>query len=843
MKRNFLSILLIFVFAFGFFAGCGKQENPNTDFKVTFYVNGEAYHSLRSTGNKKLILPTNPTRTGYSFEGWFFDENTWIDKLTEDTFVSKPITKDINVYAKFRQNRINYNINFYANGNLHATIKTAGNEMLTAPSNPTKKNYTFEGWYFDEDFTKPFTTDAYANKKLAADISVYAKFAHIDGTVYKITFMVEDEYYSALETAGNTALAQIPPDPKHENEDYIFVGWFFDKGTWKEEFDAFTYSTKYLTDNVTVYARYMVPEPEKFLINFMVGDTIYYTIETSGHETLSMPENPEKEGYNFVEWYEIIDVSKENDDTMEVVFDSTSLEMISLLEDKTVYARFEEKEIVPNEGHIISFMVDGQPYDTVKTAGNDTIKLPTNPEKEEYTFAGWFFDDETFLNELTADYYTNLELTEDVMVYAQFTPTVYESNLEFVLSEDETYYIVVGLGECTAKNILIPDTYNELPVKELVGVTYDEHYVKVYDGAFYMTDIERVKISANIEVIGRWCFGNSDKLTTVEFAEGSKLHTIHDLAFNRCFALRSINLPKGVTKLPEYAFAQCESLTSFTFEDFTEFTEFGPYALYGTGITTIDIPKNLVKIGEHCFAQCASLARISLPKSLKTIDTGAFNDCRKLKYVEIEDTDAWCGVDIADPWAVPFNWADGFYQNGERVTNLVISEGVKKIKKFVFADCTLLESITIPSTVELMESCAFADVLRLKVLNYNAKNCKLKFYSSSSHYYIFEHCGAYSLTAQAPGYKYPDGAKHITVNIGATVQTLPANLFGYASGGFQPLVKTINFLGTTPPEMEDKWIKAVSLLEDVNVPQGKEQTYLAKLGSYYEKFLLPEETE
>lgn len=259
--------------------------------------------------------------------------------------------------------------------------------------------------------------------------------------------------------------------------------------------------------------------------------------------------------------------------------------------------------------------------------------------------------------------------------------------------------------------------------------------------------------------------------------------------------------------------------------------------MYSTGITELDLPENLTKIGEHCFANCADLAKITFHKKIKTIDTGAFNDCRKLKYVELEDTDAWCGVDIADPWAVPFNWANGFYQNGERVKNLVISEGVKEIKKFAFADCTLIESITIPSTVELMESCAFADILRLKTLNYNAKNCKLNFYHSSSHYYIFEHCGSYSLTSMAPGYQYPEGAKHITVNIGASVESLPKNLFNYAGGGFQPLIKVINFLGETPPEFGENWIKAVSLLENVTVPAGTEQAYLTALGSYYEKFL------
>lgn len=840
MKRNILSIFLIFIFTLSCFAGCGKQDN-NGEYKITFYANEAVYHTLRTSGNKVLTLPANPTRTGYSFEGWFFDKDVWLNPFTKYSYEEKALTEDINIYAKFRQNRINYDINFYLESGLYATLKTAGNETLTLPSDPTKKNYTFRGWYFDDEtFAQPFTADSYATKKLDKDISIYAKFTHNDGTIYKISFMIDDQLYASLETAGNNALTNFPPNPA--SDEFIFQGWYFDKDTWQNKFDEYTYAQKYLTDDITVYAYFKAPEPEKFVLSFIVDGAVYHTLETAGHETLTLPEPPIKAGYTFVEWYEIVETTGEIEDQIEFVFDEHSLETVSLLGNKSIYARFTEEVIIPPEAHTITFMSEGEVHSTLMSVGNEVVTLPAEPVKEDYTFVGWFLDNETFEQEFTANYYETSALTSDITVYAYFTPDVYESNLEYVLSSDETYYIVVGIGECTSKNILIPDTYNDLPVKEIVGATYDEHYVKVYDGAFYMSDIRKVKISANIETIGRWAFGNSFELSKVEIAENSKLTTIHDLAFNRCKSLESFHLPKGVTTLPEYAFAQCEAMTSFTFEDSANFTEFGPYALYGTGITTIDIPKNLVKIGEHCFAQCAKLAEISLPRTLKTIDTGAFNDCRKLKYVEIEDTDAWCGVDIADPWAVPFNWANGFYQNGERVKKLIISEGVTKIKKFAFADCTLLEEITIPSTVELMESCAFADVLRLKVLNYNARDCKLKFYSSSSHYYIFEHCGSYSLTTMAPGYQYPEGAKHIVLNIGPTVQKLPTNLFGYAGGGFQPLVKTINFLSDIPPVFEDGWIRALSLIQNVNVPEGRESVYLTALGTYYEKFFT-EETE
>ena len=88
----------------------------------------------------------------------------------------------------------------------------------------------------------------------------------------------------------------------------------------------------------------------------------------------------------------------------------------------------------------------------------------------------------------------------------------------------------------------------------------------------------------------------------------------------------------------------------------------------------------------------------------------------------------------------------------------------------------------------------------------------------------------------APGYQYPEGAKHVTLNIGATVQSIPANLFNYEAGGFQPLIKTVNFLGSTPPTFGNKWLTATSLIENFSVPAGTEQAYLTNLGSSFAKF-------
>lgn len=73
---------------------------PTSDkFKVTFNTNdGSKIPTQEIEAGELLIQPTDPTRTGYAFKGWFTDE-----KLTTAFDFTKPITADITLYAKWEK--------------------------------------------------------------------------------------------------------------------------------------------------------------------------------------------------------------------------------------------------------------------------------------------------------------------------------------------------------------------------------------------------------------------------------------------------------------------------------------------------------------------------------------------------------------------------------------------------------------------------------------------------------------------------------------------------------------------------------------------------------------------
>ena len=78
---------------------------------------------------------------------------------------------------------ISFSLNFIVDGETYATVSTAGNETIALPQNPTKQNYTFDGWYWDNGtWNTPFTANSLLDAPLSSDMSVYAKFTYTPPT-------------------------------------------------------------------------------------------------------------------------------------------------------------------------------------------------------------------------------------------------------------------------------------------------------------------------------------------------------------------------------------------------------------------------------------------------------------------------------------------------------------------------------------------------------------------------------------------------------------------------------------------------------------------------------------
>ena len=68
----------------------------------------------------------------------------------------------------------------------------------------------------------------------------------------------------------------------------------------------------------------------------------------------------------------------------------------------------------------LNFVVDGQVYDTIDTAGREAISMPQNPTKANDEFDGWYWDEGTWERPFTANSLLDTPLSSDMSVYAKW---------------------------------------------------------------------------------------------------------------------------------------------------------------------------------------------------------------------------------------------------------------------------------------------------------------------------------------------------------------------------------------------------------------------------------------
>ena len=136
--------------------------------------------------------------------------------------------------------------------------------------------------------------------------------------------------------------------------------------------------------------------------------------------------------------------------------------------------------------------------------------------------------------------------------------------------------------------------------------------------------------------IKEYAFSDCESLTSIEIP--ASVTYIGRSAFSRCKSLTSIEIPASVTYIDNYAFRDCTSLTSVTFAEGSQLTDIGEESFYYcTSLTGIERPASVTYIGCSAFKFCQSLASVNFAEGSQLTDIGyeAFRGCTSLTSIEI----------------------------------------------------------------------------------------------------------------------------------------------------------------------------------------------------------------
>ena len=253
--------------------------------------------------------------------------------------------------------------------------------------------------------------------------------------------------------------------------------------------------------------------------------------------------------------------------------------------------------------------------------------------------------------------------------------------------------------------------------------------------------------------------------------------SIGEQAFGNCWGLTSVTIGNSVTSIGERAFRNCSGLTSVTIGN--SVTYIGGGAFDGcSGLTSVTIPNSVTYIGGGAFDGCSGLTSVTIPNSVTSIGNLAFRGCSGLTSVTIPNSVTSIGGDA-------FSGCSG-------LTSVTIPNSVTYIGWKAFSGCSGLTSVTIPNSVTSIEWSAFSGCSGLTTLNFNAINCQ-----------NFDY-------AYAPF----RGTSLTTVNIGDSVQRIPANFVRDCSG-----LTSVN-IGTGVTSIGESAFSGCSGLTSVTIPNS-----------------------
>ena len=178
----------------------------------------------------------------------------------------------------------------------------------------------------------------------------------------------------------------------------------------------------------------------------------------------------------------------------------------------------------------------------------------------------------------------------------------------------------------------------------LTDATIGNSVTSIGNSAFFFCEALRsVTIGNSVTTIGNRAFDSCSSLTSVTIPDS--VTSIGAAAFNSCFSLTSITIPDSVTSIGDRAFAYCEALTEiYVGENNACYSSDSQGVLFNKEKTELiqapggyqgscSIPNTVTSIDDYAFQDCDKLTSVTIPDSVTSIGDDAFGSCNSLSEI------------------------------------------------------------------------------------------------------------------------------------------------------------------------------------------------------------------
>lgn len=571
-------------------------------YKVTFYSDGSVYQEYSLREGETVTKPTDPTKEGYTFRGWYTDENFTIPYVLPNTMKNS----DVNVYAGWRRSTQN-TITFVTNcaATLNPLQKYEGETLNLDSLELSNPGYQLEGWYTDAEFTNKFT----ANTMPAENVTLYAKWIS-SSNVNVINVKYGDTTKTVFVDKSQTTVNSLEFDLAN----YVLEEWQDEQG------NALTFPLT-VVDGMTVVAKYYsdgLVVRRGILTGYTGLSTEVIIPTTFDGETITVIGNGESP-FEASSIYKQITKIVIPEGVTKV--DSNAFADLSGLEELILPASLTEL------GNDVFYGCTS--LKTLDLSGNTTYPYENGVlyNKEKTTILKFIGQAEELVIAATIK-----EIASNAFAYADIKTLTIPATVETI-------------GAYAFSNCKV-ETLNYAPNIDNVA----EYSFKD------CTSLKTVVLGANIKKIGTFAFSGCTSLTEIKLSTGTQTPVmVEGFAFEKCTSLTKFDfedytLADGTV----FSFAGIESYTLA--DGLTEV----PASMFinWTNLKSINIPASVTKINESAFYGCISLTNVNFAAnskleviagkafaytavetfdfekdcpSLKEVYTGAFEGCTKTK--------------------------------------------------------------------------------------------------------------------------------------------------------------------------------------------------------------------
>ena len=418
---------------------------------VVYILGGKEYRKEKVLDGEKI---EEPKIVQENFKGWYTDK-----KYTNKYNFNNDVTKDIILYGKVEESTKKYIVQYINERKIIKEEELEEGSIINAPE-VTKEGYTFKGWYEGEekyDVYEPITRNLILESKYEIN-------------KYKVRFINEDGSILQEETLdyGSTPTYKKETPTKKRTEEYTY------------EFDKWSPEITKVTGNQEYKATYKATK-NKYTVTYINEGKEYHKETALYGNTIKNVENPTKEGYTFIGWYDINDKKVNHP--------------ITVTKNMTLYSKYEINS------YKISYYNEGVKYieDQKINYGENALKPNTNPSKIGYTFKYWS------LKENGEKYEFSTKITKDISLYAvyeinKYTVTYINEGIEYHKETAEYGSVVTSIQNPTKEGYTFTGWYTKdnekvsYPITVTKNMTlYSKYEINSYKVSYYNEGVKYIE--------------------------------------------------------------------------------------------------------------------------------------------------------------------------------------------------------------------------------------------------------------------------------------------------------------------------------------------------------------